>query len=264
MPELPAMALQQGIYGVVRVRVELDASGAVRDAVVVSSPSGVLKFESLRAARASTFSPARRHCAHVASAYEFRVLYAEDGPRVPRPPAPSPSPSPTPLPKPDLGNPWRLVWSTEGSYSSLERTVTSLGTYAQVYDTFPTSHRAECSGMLDASVLERVTAALRRAHPESWHGGYRLAPDPTPAPSPAATPRPAVDVVAVVREGFVFFRGFADAPTARLTLTAGGQTYGVGYESGVGPGIRETVPDEIRELTRALDAATPERCMQRR
>lgn len=259
------MALQQGIYGVVRVRVELDASGAVRDAVIVSSPSGVLKFESLRAARASTFSPARRHCAHVASAYEFRVLYAEDGPRVPRPPGPSPSPSPTPLPKPDLGKPWRLVWSTDGSYSFLERTVTSSGTYAQLYDTFPTSHRAECSGTLDAPVLERVTAALRRAHPESWHGGYRLALDPTPAPSPAATPtpRPAVDVVAVVRESF-YSPAVMDAPTASLTLTAGGQTYGVGYEYGVTRGVRETIPDEIRELTRALDAATPERCMQRR
>ncbi|HWT04523.1 MAG TPA: TonB family protein [Xanthomonadales bacterium] len=260
-PELPPMALYQGIYGVVRVRVALDASGAVRDAVVVVTPSRVLERESLRAARASTFAPARRHCAHVASTYEFRVLYAEDGPRASPLPGPSPSPSPTPLPKPDLAKPWELMWATVGSYSFTQRTVTSSGVYTQLYDTFPISHRAECRGALDAPALERVAAALRAARPETWRGSYRLADDPSPSPSPAAvrTPRPAVDVIAAVRENRIF-PGIMDAANASLTLDTGGITYRVGYEYGATIGNRETVPAGIADLARVLGAATPERC----
>jgi|GEM_PF-6630048 len=265
-PDLPPMALQQGIYGVVRVRVALEASGAIRDAVVVSTPSRVLQAESIRAARASVFAPARRRCVNVASAYEFRVLYAPDGPRASSPPVPSPSPSPLLSPQPDLARPWQLSWSTGGSYSFMERTVRSSRSYAQVYDTFPISHRAECHGTLLAQALDRVIAALRAARPETWRGGYyRLVHDPTPAPSPAGTPipRPDVDVVATVRENG-YEPGIMDSPTASLKLVTGGIAYEVGYEYGVSPGIRETLPAEIAELTRALDAATPERCARRR
>lgn len=260
-PELPPMALQQGIYGVVRVRVELEPSGSVRDAVVVSTPSRVLQAESIRAARESTFAAARRSCVNVASAYEFRVLYAADGPRVPPLPAPSPSPSRPTQPTPDLRRPWRIVWETGGSYSSMDRTVTSARSYTQVYDTFPLSHRAECRGTLSVAALDRVTVALQAARPQTWTGLYRLVVDPPPAPSPLAapTPRPAVDVVAVVRENNVM-SVIMDAPTAGLTLIAGSITYRVGYEYGVSPGVRETLPAEIVELTRALEAATPARC----
>ena len=265
-PELPPMALQQGIYGVVRVRVELDRTGAIQDAVIVSTPSRVLVAESLRAARASAFAPARRRCANVASSYEFRVLYASDGPRASPLPVASPTPSPSPLPKADLARPWTLSWSTGGTYSYLVRTVSSSGSYAQVYDTFPISHRAECRATIRAPEMERVTAALRAALPERWHAAYyRLFSEPPPAPSPDAnaTPRPAVDVVAMVRDG-AYQPGIMDAASGSLKLVSGAITYEVGYEYGAAPGIRETVPIEIADLTRALDAATPQRCARRR
>ena len=264
-PELPPMADTQGIYGVVRVRVELDPMGAIRDTIIVSTPSRVLVPESLRAARASAFAPARRRCTNVASSYEFRVLYAPDGPRASPLPVASPTPSPSPLPQPDLAGPWTLSWSTGGTYSYVDRTVSSSRSYAQVYDTFPISHRAECRATLPAPAMDRVTAALRAALPEKWHGGYyRLVTVPPPVPSrdANATPRPAVDVVAVVRE--TAYQGIImDASTGNLKLVSGGITYEVAYEYGVTPSSRETVPIEIADLTRALDAATPKRCAPR-
>lgn len=265
-PELPPMALYQGIYGVVRVRVQLDPAGSIQDAVIVSTPSRVLVAESLRAARASAFAPARRRCANVASSYEFRVLYAADGPRASPLPVPSPAPSPSPLPKPDLARPWTLSWSTRGSYSYLDRTVSSSRSFALVYDTFPISNSAECHATLPAPVMERLVAALRAALPERWHGGYYpLVPEPSPAPSrdANATPQPAVDVVALVREGAYEAR-IMDAPRGSLKLVAGGTSYDAEYEFGPFPGTHETIPAEIADLTRALDAATPQRCAPRR
>ena len=263
-PELPPMALYQGIYGVVRVRVELDPAGAIRDVAVVSTPSRVLVPESLRAARASAFTPARRLCANVASSYEFRVLYAADGPRASSPAAPAPSP--LPRPKPDLARPWQLSWSTHSLSSFTNRSVSSSRSYAQASDTLPLSHRAECRASFSAPELERVTAALLAAQPETWRGDYyRLVGDPTPAPSSTRTAfsRPDVDVVAMVRDD-EYQPGIADAPRVSLKLMAGGTSYDVEYEFGAFPSTHETVPAKIAALTRALGAAIPQRCAPRR
>lgn len=254
LPDLPPMALQQGIGGVVRVRVSLDASGAVRDVVVTSTPSGILRSESLRVARASTFAPARRRCVNVASAYEFRVLYDPERPPV-LPPTPTPSPSPTPLPVPNFAQRWQLVWSTSGSYSYSERTLSSSRSYDRVEDTFPISHRVECRVTLSTPVFERFTAALRASHAERWRTSYRVGAEPTPAPSPVPvrTSTPAVDVVAVVR-GEVFIPRTADLPTSKITLTAGGTSYRTSFDFGYEPGV-EPVPAETTNLTQAFDAA---------
>jgi TonB family protein len=254
MPDLPPMALQQGIGGVVRVRVSLDASGAVRDVVVTSTPSGILRSESLRAARASTFAPARRRCANVASSYEFRVLYDPERPPV-LPPRPAPSPTPASLPVPNFAQPWKLVWSTSGSYSYSTRTLSSSRSYSGVYDTFPISHRAECRVTLSSAAFDRFAAALRESRAERWRPSYRSGAEPTAAPSPVPVPTstPAVDVVAVVR-GEVFIPHTADAGTSKITLTASGTSYETSFEYGYSPGV-EPVPAEVENLTRAFDAA---------
>ena len=253
-PDLPPMALQQDIGGVVRVRVSLDASGAVRDVVVTSSPSGILKSESLRAARASTFAPARRRCVNVASAYEFRVLYDPTRPPV-LPPRPTPSPTPAPPPVPDFAQPWELVWSTSGSYSYRTRTLSSSRSYDRVEDTFPISHRVECRVTLPTVAFERFTAALRASRAERWRTSYRVRAEPMPAPSPmpVRTSAPAVDVVAVVR-GEVFIPHTDDLPTSKITLTAGAASYGTSFDFGYEPGV-EPVPAEVTNLTHAFEAA---------
>ncbi|MDQ6943039.1 MAG: energy transducer TonB [Candidatus Eremiobacteraeota bacterium] len=253
-PDLPPMALQQGIGGVVRVRVSLDASGAVRDVVVTSTPSGILRSESLRAARASTFAPARRRCVNVASAYEFRVLYDPERPPA-LPPRPTPSPSPMPPPAPNLAQPWQLVWSTSGSYSYSTRTLSSSRSYSRIDDTFPISHRVECRVTLSTAAFERFTAELRASRAERWRSSYRVGAEPTAAPSPVPVPTstPAVDVVAVVR-GEVFIPHTADAGSSKITLTASRTSYETSFEYGYPPGV-EPVPAEVENLTRAFEAA---------
>ncbi len=258
------MALQQGIGGVVRVRVALDRIGAVRDVVVVSTPSRILVPETLRAARASTFAPARRRCAGVASSYEFRVLYDDDRERESPPPGPTPSPSPTPLPVPNYAQPWKLTWSGMGTYSDTERTISSARSYTRVDDTFPISHRKACRTTLSPAVFGRVTALLRAARAESWLAWYNVGtpwrPSPTPVPRP--TPRPEVDVIALVR-GETIVPHVMDGGSGHLTLTTGGITYQTGFDFGNTPAAAEPGSAAAYDLMRAFDAADAD-CMRRR
>lgn len=61
-PDVPPMAQQQGITGDVVVRVTVDASGAVTNAVIQSSPSAILNAAALAAARASTYQAGMQNC----------------------------------------------------------------------------------------------------------------------------------------------------------------------------------------------------------
>jgi TonB family protein len=255
VPVLPPMALQQGIGGVVAVRVTLDATGAVRDVAVTRTPSRVLDRESLRAARASTFAPARRRCVSVASAYEFRVLYDPNRQREPLPPTPSPSPSPTPLAAPDLTRPWTLVWSTGGSFSDTKRTLRSSRSYVRV-DTFTIERRKECGATLSAAELERVTAALRASAPEGWQPSYQFGAPPTPSPSPAPAPTstPAVDAVAVVR-GEIGMHRTVDGGSSDLMLVSGARSYRTSFEYGWSWPPTPPISAELQDVTRAFAAA---------
>jgi TonB family protein len=259
VPVLPPMALQQGIGGLVRVRVALDARGNVRDVVVTRTPSHVLDRESLRTARESTFAPARRRCVNVASAYEFRVLYDPERPREPSPPAPTPSPSPTPPPALNLALPWTLVWSESGSSSYSTRTLSSTRRFTRVDDTFPTSHHAECHATLSGAAFERAVAALRRSSPERWRPSYGIGAEatPIPAPAPAPTTAPAADVVAVVR-GQVFIPRTADGASSGLTLTTGGSSYRTSFEYGSSWYGAEPISAEVQDVMRALRTADAE------
>jgi TonB-like protein len=252
VPDMAPMADLQGIYGVVRLRVSLDATGAVREVVVAQSPSQVLIKASIRAARESTYLPARQRCKNVESTYEFRVLYDPNGPRASPPPAPSPTPSPTPAPVPDLSRPWRLVWEIDVGYGSVDLTLVSSGSFRRVDTTVP--HRIECNGKAPTVTMQRVVAALRAAHPERWRGAYypfRVDPPPTPTPNPAATPVPKVDVVALAppawSQSIVF-----DAAEGHLTLEATGVTYAARYQYGETERTHETRPAELQDLTGEL------------
>src|ERR1035437_7744605 len=121
----PGLAAQQRIGGVVRVRVTLDATGRVTAATVVDAPNAVLERPSLDAARASAFRAALRHCARVASDYEFRVLFDPSGPSAPLPrPAPAP-----PRPAPALGHSWNLSWSVSSLLGFSWTRLASTGAY---------------------------------------------------------------------------------------------------------------------------------------
>jgi TonB family protein len=61
-PDIPAMALQQGIFGDVVVSVTVDGSGAVTSAIIRSSPSAILNSAALSAARASTYQAGLQNC----------------------------------------------------------------------------------------------------------------------------------------------------------------------------------------------------------
>jgi len=61
--EAPPMARQQGISGIVVVRVIVDENGKPRDTRIVSSPSAILNSAALAAARTMTYSPAIYRCA---------------------------------------------------------------------------------------------------------------------------------------------------------------------------------------------------------
>jgi len=74
-PDLPAMAAQQGISGVVQVRVSLDANSHVVALSIFSSPSALLNAAALAAARASTFQTRIVNCTPVAVGYLFSVEF---------------------------------------------------------------------------------------------------------------------------------------------------------------------------------------------
>jgi protein TonB len=74
-PDMPAMAQQQGIQGVVQVVVSLDASSHVTNASVQSSPSKILNPAAISAARQSQFQTEIRDCKPIAADYIFSVEF---------------------------------------------------------------------------------------------------------------------------------------------------------------------------------------------
>lgn len=72
-PDYPDVARQNGAVGALQVKVCLDASGSVTDAVVMkSSGNAELDDSALTAAKGSSFSPEIANCVPVPSAYIFR------------------------------------------------------------------------------------------------------------------------------------------------------------------------------------------------
>jgi hypothetical protein len=76
-PDMPVIASQQGIAGVVSVGVELSATSAVERTVVVRSPSTILNTAALNAARKSTYATAVARCRPVPGAYLFNVMFMQ-------------------------------------------------------------------------------------------------------------------------------------------------------------------------------------------
>jgi len=75
-PRYPPAAQRQGIEGVVVLRLAVDASGRVSDAMVVSAdPPGVFELAAKEAARQYRFQPARRGGKAVMSTVEQRVVF---------------------------------------------------------------------------------------------------------------------------------------------------------------------------------------------
>ena len=75
-PEMPQLAAQQGIGGVVTTAVLLDATGTVTDVGIVSTPSVLLNNSALKAARGSTYQPEIFRCAPAPGAYTFTVEFS--------------------------------------------------------------------------------------------------------------------------------------------------------------------------------------------
>jgi len=74
-PESPAMALQQGVVGSVRVGVSLDERGAYTSGEIISSPSAMLNQAALAAAKRSTYTPAVFRCQPSPSGYEVTIEF---------------------------------------------------------------------------------------------------------------------------------------------------------------------------------------------
>ena len=74
-PQVPPMAQQQGIQGKVEVVVSLDEQSRVVATKIRSSPSAILNFSAMTAARNSTYQTATVHCTPVAGDYVFAVTY---------------------------------------------------------------------------------------------------------------------------------------------------------------------------------------------
>jgi TonB family protein len=71
--DVPAMAQQQGLQGVVRLIVSLDADSRVIGVRLLSSPSAILNAAALAAARQSTFQTEIRDCRPIAVDYPYTV-----------------------------------------------------------------------------------------------------------------------------------------------------------------------------------------------
>jgi TonB family protein len=68
-PEMPAMALWEGIHGTVHVEVALDANSKVTLVRIASSASNVLNFAALTSARSSVFQTQIQNCRPIASTF---------------------------------------------------------------------------------------------------------------------------------------------------------------------------------------------------
>lgn len=76
-PEIPAAARGAATNGIARVRVTLDAAGAVQKALVVESTgNAALDLAAVSMARAAQYSPALHDCKPVAADYTFSVRFA--------------------------------------------------------------------------------------------------------------------------------------------------------------------------------------------
>lgn len=75
--DMPPMAAQQGITGIVRVQVALDDRGVATYARVWSSPSAILNSAALTAAKASAYRGAIFRCRPVPSGYEFAADFSQ-------------------------------------------------------------------------------------------------------------------------------------------------------------------------------------------
>ncbi|MDP9017634.1 MAG: energy transducer TonB [Candidatus Eremiobacteraeota bacterium] len=76
VPETPALALEQGLAGSVKVKVDLSAGGVVTDAKVFeSSGSSILDAAAVEAAKRTTYIPKTVDCEHVPGSYLFRVTF---------------------------------------------------------------------------------------------------------------------------------------------------------------------------------------------
>ena len=71
--ETPAAADRLGIYGVVNVAVDIDATGRPISAKIASSPSPILNDAALAAAMKSSFAPEVRNCKPIPGTYIFAV-----------------------------------------------------------------------------------------------------------------------------------------------------------------------------------------------
>jgi TonB family protein len=72
-PAVPALAAQQGVYGVVRIAVSLDEHSRLTDARVLSTASPVLNAPALAAARATTYQTRIRNGKPIPGTYVFVV-----------------------------------------------------------------------------------------------------------------------------------------------------------------------------------------------
>ena len=76
-PDIPPMAQQQGIQGVVKVLVSLDADSHITDTKIISSPSVILNRSALTAARGSVYQTEIRDCKPIPSQYVFAATYTK-------------------------------------------------------------------------------------------------------------------------------------------------------------------------------------------
>ncbi len=75
-PEISPQARADSVTGTTKVRVQLDANGAVQGTTVVdSSGSGSLDLVAVSMARAAQYTPAQHDCKAVASDYTFSVKF---------------------------------------------------------------------------------------------------------------------------------------------------------------------------------------------